>query len=134
MLIAISSILLILRDWTTIKYVEEQSLLTSQIYWLAKLPGFDDDTFPFCISHGSPTFNVINVKEGYNDVLVKAPEKHYYGQQAAVFKSVSESDKEDEHYPYPVSMHFATRLISEEGKRTTNWHCLQFKRDFKETL
>jgi len=78
MLIAIvGRSLLVVRDWKVINWVQEPSLVSSNIYWLVKIPGFDLDKFPFCVSQGSPTFNLINIKDSYtNDILVKVAEIH----------------------------------------------------------
>ena len=55
-----NGILLIVNNWTQIKQVE--CPVNVDRYWLAKMPMFDSETFPFCIAHGSPIFNLINVK------------------------------------------------------------------------
>ena len=128
LLVAIDGILLIVHEWKVVKRVDEPSLTNSGIYWLAKMPGFDINTFPFCISQGSPTFNLINVKEGYNDILIKDTQKHKYGQQAGFLMPDNDSNA------YPVSLHFVNRLISSKGLRTSRWHSIKFMKDFKETL
>ena len=54
-------------------------------YWMEKMPGFDLETFPFCVTHGSPTYNLINVKEGYSDILTES-KTMYKGQPAAILR------------------------------------------------
>ena len=54
------------------------------------MPGFDEETFPFCITQGAQSFNLINVKHEFTEVLVKANRSGRYGQQAAVFKDEKE--------------------------------------------
>ena len=99
------------------------------------MPGFDKDDFPFCVTHVSPTFNLINVKDVTIGELIKSVrEVHYQGQQAAVLKSDC-IDPADKDYPYPISMHFATKPNSIDGKkRIESWHCKTFKSDFKQML
>ena len=80
------------------------------------------------MSHGIPTFDLINLKKLYNEALIKSSNSHLFGQQAAVFKNDSEKGE------YPMSMHFASKELSEDGKTTIRWHRLQFKKDFKEIL
>ena len=71
--------LLIVDKWTQIKTIKEPSLANNGKYWLAKMPGFDEETFPFCITHGNQTFNLINMKQGSMEILVKAYGKNRYG-------------------------------------------------------
>ena len=97
------------------------------------MPGFDEDTFPFCISYGRPIFNLINVKDGSiaGELVKGVKEIHYSGQQAAILKSDC-IDPKDKNHPYPISMHFATKIKSLDGKkRIEQWHCLTLKNDFK---
>ena len=98
--------------------MKEPSLSSNDKHWLAKMPGFDIEEFPFCIVHGSPTFNLVNVKERHSETLVKSREIHYFGQQAADF--MLEGDKN-----YPMCMHFATNVTA-DNKKFENWHCLRF--------
>ena len=131
MLVACSGTpLLIVEDWKSIRTIKEPSLVDNDKYWLSTMPGFDVEKFPYCISHGSPTFNLINIKLGTNEILVKAPEKHYYAQQAACFRF--EGGPHDEHYP--ASLHFATKTFFKDSSRLENWHSLAFTKEFKSLL
>ena len=42
-------------------------------FWLEPVPGFDVETFPFIVSSGHESLNLINVKECRHEVLVDAP-------------------------------------------------------------
>ena len=70
--------LLILRDWKETQEIQTESLANYGIYWLAKMPGFDKDNFPFCVLHVSPTFNLVNVKEGTIGNLIGAVSDTHY--------------------------------------------------------
>lgn len=41
-------------------------------YWVAPLPGFDLETFPFLVSAGAKTFSLINIKERRLEKLINA--------------------------------------------------------------
>ena len=78
-LIAISGgSLIVIKNWQLEIKIENTSM-SNEMHWLAMMPGFHPETFPFCVGHGTPTFNLINVKLGYNEILIKSPEQHYFG-------------------------------------------------------
>ena len=79
LLVAYGINLLVIKNWFKVMKIDEPNQISNEKYWLATMPGFDEETFPFCISHGSPSFNLINVKKFSNEVLIHAPERHYYG-------------------------------------------------------
>ena len=69
----------IIENFSLLRIIDEPSLQNYNTYWLEKIPGFDLETYPFVISQGSPTFNLINVITGSNEVLIKDKTRHYYG-------------------------------------------------------
>ena len=44
--------LMIVHEWKKVMLIKEPSLANNEKYWLAPLPGFNVDKFPFCITHG----------------------------------------------------------------------------------
>ena len=87
------------------------------------MPGFDEQTFPFLVCSGEETFNVINVRDFSQDVLIRASGKNFFSQKAASFSMIEEESTS-------FTMHFATRTITAENKRLKQWHCMDFKEDF----
>ena len=51
------------------------------------MPGFDEETFPFLVCSGDETFNLVNVRDFSQDVLIKATGKNFISQQAAFFQN-----------------------------------------------
>ena len=86
------------------------------------MPGFDAEAFPFLVCAGLASFNLINVKEGFTEVLIAADGDS--GSRAAFFLLESRTT---------FSMHFATSQQLGD-QRTENWHCMRFREDFTETL
>lgn len=42
--------ILIVEDWKQVREIKEPSLVNQHKYWLQKMPGFDEERFPFCIT------------------------------------------------------------------------------------
>ena len=57
--------LIIAENWQKVRLIEETNLENTDKCWLSTIPGFDFDSFPFLVSSGSQTYNLINVKTGY---------------------------------------------------------------------
>ena len=96
-----------------------------QKYWIIPLPGFDEETFPFVVSSGFETLNLINVKTKSGQILVKAQVRNVRSQQAIFFQIDPDSG---------FIMHFATKYLSEQNKEYHNWHCMPFREDFRKKL
>ena len=82
--------MLLIEDWTKVIEIRDPTFANGWKYWLQKMPGFDEEEFPFCITQGAQSFNLINVKEHTIEVLIKANKSGRYGQQAAIFKDEKE--------------------------------------------
>ena len=54
--------ILLIANWEVITVIKDPSNGNWQKYWIQKMPGFDEETFPFCITQGAQSFNLINVK------------------------------------------------------------------------
>ena len=68
--------LLIAHDWQVVNSIRDGNLGNTQKCWMALLPGFDRETFPFIISSGLETFNLINVKKYTQEPLIHASSKN----------------------------------------------------------
>ena len=117
--------LLVVHDWCTIRKIEDPNQANISKYWIARMPFFDEETFPFLVSAGYETFNLVNVKDFTQDVLIQATGKIFFSQRAAFFTIMRHNT---------FRMHFATRTITAENKRLKQWHSMNFKRDFIEVL
>ena len=64
--------LLIIHKWEQVHIIAGDSPGNVDMYWLEPLPGFDEQNFPFLISSGAESLNLINVKEYEHEPLIKA--------------------------------------------------------------
>ena len=76
--------LLIIHNWKINRKIVDQNTQNIEKYWLYKLPSFHQDSFPFVITSGSETFNLIDVKKGRMQRLIIASGKTLYAQQAGL--------------------------------------------------
>ena len=67
---------LIAHDWQVVNCISDRNLGNTQKCWMALLPGFDQETFPFIISSGFESFNLINVNEYTQEPLIHASNKN----------------------------------------------------------
>ena len=67
----LSQYLLIVQDWKIIHEIVETDPGNTEKFWQFPLPGFDMEDFPFLISSGKESYNIINVKLGTNQKLLK---------------------------------------------------------------
>ena len=66
--------LLIVHDWEAVKgIIEEPHPGNDQKFFMTTLPGFDIDTFPFVVTSGRKSINLVNVKEGRMQIFVHEP-------------------------------------------------------------
>ena len=99
------------------------------MFWLEPLPGFDEDKFPFVISSGDESLNLINVKDDYHEPLIKAPVWTDGPQQAVLFLLDDENDPKK-----GFDMHFCSRRTHRKNKYQYEWHKMPFKSDFIDLL
>ena len=91
---------------------------------MCKMPGFDEKEFPFIVVSGNETFNLINVKTAYMQVLIKHKAQYYCGQQGCFFTVDDDG----------CSMYFASEFIDKENKDFVNWYRMPYKSDFMSAL
>ena len=72
--------LMIIDDWTVLHTIVDPVSGNTEKFWLSPLPSFDLQTFPFVVSSGNNTFNVVNVKTGDMSVLINGSALNKYGQ------------------------------------------------------
>ena len=116
--------MLLIDGWQAVHRLEDADPGNFEKYWQCKLPHFDLDTFPFLVTSGQQSFNLINVRDYRMEVLILASAKNMQSQEAAFFK------EEENGY----SFHFTTIPMTEENKALENWHSMPFREDFFETL
>jgi len=66
-----SQYLLIVQDWKVIHQITESDPGNTEKFWQHPLPGFDMEKFPFLISSGKESYNLVNVKDGTMQPLIK---------------------------------------------------------------
>lgn len=64
--------ILLVSKWVVTKVIEDPNLKNINKYSFNSFPNFDLDNFPFVVVSGESTFNILNVKTGWMDALVKA--------------------------------------------------------------
>ena len=116
--------LLLTVDWQVVKRITEQSPGNTQKFWMCKMPGFDEKEFPFIVVSGLETFNLINVKTAYMQVLIKHTARYFFGQQGCFFTLDDDG----------CSMYFASEVVDKENKCINNWYRMPFKSDFMSAL
>ena len=62
--------ILVLDNWETIRIVVEDHAGNDQKAFIAPLPGFDEDKFPFLVCNGYESLNLINLKDLKTEVLI----------------------------------------------------------------
>ena len=74
-------------------------------YWIAPLPGFNLETFPFVVSAGAKTFSLINVKESRLEKLINATSYPDAAMEGATFSLQGST----------IDMNFATFMTRNEN-------------------
>ena len=59
-------------DWEVKRRINDSDIKNINKYSLNRFYGFDKNDFPFIVSGGESTFNIVNVKTGHMEVLIKA--------------------------------------------------------------
>jgi len=62
--------LLIVEDWKVMRKIDDPNPGNINKYCFMVFPGFDLKTFPFIVSSGESSFNLVNVSTGHMEVLV----------------------------------------------------------------
>ena len=116
--------ILVVHNWQVVNQIHDPNFGNTLKLWLAPLPGFNEETFPFVIASGWQSYNLINVNDLRMEVLIEASGKNARYQPAGVLLEVDSG----------FDLHFTTQTITDENKRLVNWHCMAFKDDFVQTL
>ena len=117
--------LFIVEDWKVMKKIDDPDGKNINKYSFQVFPGFDLKNFPFIVSSGESSFNIINVSTGHMEVLIDAPTSALHAQTACFFRT----DKLGQ-----VTMHFPTTKTTEDNLCRQSWHIMKFKEDFLQTL
>ena len=70
--------LLVVHNWKVLDKILDKNQANTSKYWMQMMPGFDEETFPFIVCSGSTTFNLINVRDFSQDVLIQATGKNFF--------------------------------------------------------
>ena len=116
--------ILVVHMWQVVNSIHDPDFGNTLKLWLAPLPGFDEETFPFIIASGWQSYNLINVEDMHMEVLIKASSKSVRNSVAGVLLKVDSG----------FNLHFTTQTITDVNKRLVNWHCMSFKEDFIQTI
>ena len=89
------------------------------------MPSFDMDSFPFIVSYGRNSFDLVNLKTGLVESLIKGSAGNISGQNAAFYisKGVGKFD-----------LHLTASVTTSQGDREQNWLKMAFNFDFFEIL
>ena len=117
--------LFIVKNWEVSRRINDNDSKNINKYSINMFHGFDLNDFPFIVTSGESTFNIVNVKTGHMEVLVKAATSVLHAQTSVFF--VPEENG-------TVSMHFATTRTTEENMTQQNWFAMSFKKDFFDCL
>ena len=71
---------MVIDDWTVLHTIVDPVPGNNTKDWLSLLPSFDVETFPFVVSSGKNTFNLVNVKTGDMSVLISGSAWNRHGQ------------------------------------------------------
>ena len=116
--------LLIVHDWVVIKYIKISTIGDNRKHWVAALPNFNIETFPFILCSGKRAISLINVETFHSDVLVNTSSQGIAGQDGAIFKDGSND----------LNMYFPSRTSETSGIVNYKVHLMQFKEDFVKIL
>lgn len=62
--------LFVVHNWKVVGVIRDRDTKNINKYSITPFPGFDANTFPFVVTSGDSTFNLVNVKTGQMDVLI----------------------------------------------------------------
>ena len=85
------------------------------------LPSFQDETFPFFLSYGEESFDLVNLKNGRVESLICGSASNIFGQQAAFFMTRGVGKFE---------LNFCTTRHTADGRYEHNWYKMPFNPDF----
>ena len=86
-----------MQNWNRAFLIQDPDTHNHSKRWISPLPGFSEQEFPFLVCAGSASFNLVNIKDGFTEVLIAADGDR--GSPEAFFVLEHKSS---------FSMHFAT--------------------------
>ena len=116
--------LLVIDNWEMIQRVTISGQFTMERSML--LPGFNfEDGFPFIVSYGKESFDLINIKTGCIDRLIMGTSHNIRGQTAVFFtnRGIGTFD-----------MDFCITRLNKEGLYEQCWYKMRFNDDFVRIL
>ena len=116
---ALPASILVVYKQKVIRRIDDPNLKNSEKNLLMLIPDFNEEKFPFILSTGNETLNLVNLHTSKTQALVKWPIYGIGPQQTVLF------EKED----YGFSLLFASRK-SKQGDLEFCWHKMEIKRDF----
>ena len=122
-----SATLLLLKNWELTHTYSDPNKQND--FWrrgfLATLPGFDSENFPFIACSGSKGINLVNVKQASDMIPLMVSETTCQnGQQAFFFK----------YEKLGLSIHFTSGRKLDNDCTRLNWIRMSFKPDFEDAL
>ena len=128
-----STELLIVHDWQVVKQTPVAGYYTIDKALL--LPGFNEETFPFVVSYDcgldysgkalkGKAFNLINVKTGFHEELIKGTAQNNYRQSAAFI-----TDNRNGEFDIDFCTSVQTKDVHE-----SSWHNMKFDSQFTRIL
>ena len=106
--------LLMIHDWEVVKVFDDPNLGNSK-YAVCAMPGFHIDEFPFLVTNGRVSINLLNVKEKEMQVFIQAP---CYAYRQAIHFQTEE---------YGFSMHFCSKKATETNSDRHTWYSMACK-------
>ena len=62
----------LVNNWKVTRRINDPDTKNINKYTYYQFPEFDEEDFPFVVSSGESTMNIVNVKTGWMGVLIKA--------------------------------------------------------------
>ena len=110
---------MIVEDWKTTKIIKDSRSNNRLKQWLHPMPGFDVENFPFIISSGMESFNIVNLKTCFMQALIETPAAYHQSAQGGFFKQDEDG----------ISFNYAQQSVSEGGECRENWFSFTLRSD-----
>lgn len=72
--------LLIANNWQVVNIIKDPRAGNCMKQWLQPLPGFDSEQFPFIVTSGKQSYNLVNLKTYNMQVLIDTPALFHHSQ------------------------------------------------------
>ena len=115
---------MVVRNWNVTNIISDPVVGNRSKFFQAIPPFFDINNYPFVVSSGLVTYNLINVRTGKMQILIPGRAQNYFGQQGFCFSKQGNN----------WSMHFIAKTLNQMNEYEQNWYCLDFKEDLLEVF